>query len=157
MSFVLGTKSLSKLNLVKPPLKLCVQRAIVYSATDFAVNQGLRTLADQKLAVTSGHSRTMKSKHLVQPDGFVWAVDLVAVVKGKVSWDFNKYGAIAQAMDKAATELGIEHHVRWGCAWDRVLGDFGGDAAAYLEEAHAYAVRHIGSDLLDAPHFEWVA
>lgn len=157
MTYVLGTLSRSKLSLVKPPLKLCVQRAIMYSTVDFRVNQGLRTYAEQKTAVATGHSRTMKSKHLVQSDGFVWAVDLVVLINGAVSWDFNKYGAIAQAMDKAATELGIDHHVRWGCAWDRVLSDFGGDAAAYLAEAKAYAARHAGSDLLDAPHFEWVA
>lgn len=157
MSFVLGSLSISKLNLVKPPLKLCVQRAIAYSDVDFRVNQGLRTITEQKKAVATGHSRTMHSKHLVQPDGFVWAVDLVALVNGVVSWEFTKYGAIAQAMDRAATELGIDHHVRWGCAWDRVLSDFGGSAKAYLAEAAAYAKRHAGSDLLDAPHFEWVA
>lgn len=157
MTFVLGTQSQAKLNLVKPALKLCVERAIGYSTIDFSVNQGLRSVADQRHAVATGHSRTMKSKHLVQPDGFVWAVDLVAFVNGNANWQFNNYGAIAQAMDKAATEIGVAHHVRWGCAWDRVLSDFGGNAASYLAEAHAYAQRHKGSDLIDAPHFEWVA
>jgi hypothetical protein len=37
-----------------------------------------------------------------------------------------------------------------------VLSDFGGSPQAYLAEARAYAARHAGSDLLDAPHFEWV-
>jgi peptidoglycan L-alanyl-D-glutamate endopeptidase CwlK len=157
MTFVLGVQSRSKLELVKPSLKLCVQKAIGYSTVDFRVNQGLRTLAQQKQAVAEGHSRTMKSKHLIQPDGFVWAVDLVMLTKGQVDWTFNKYAAIAFAMDKAATELGIASHVRWGCAWDRVLSDFGGAESAYLHEASAYAKRHPGSDLLDAPHFEWVA
>jgi peptidoglycan L-alanyl-D-glutamate endopeptidase CwlK len=141
---------------VHPRLKACVELAIHYTATDFRVNQGERSLADQKKAVASGNSRTMKSKHLRQADGYVWAVDLVALVKGKVTWDFNTYADLALAMDRAATELGIASHIRWGCAWDRVLSDFGGSAKAYLEEAKAYAARHKGSDLLDAPHFEWV-
>jgi hypothetical protein len=59
-------------------------------------------------------------------------------------------------MDQAATQLGFAQHIRWGCAWDRVLSDFGGSPQAYLAEASAYAARHAGSDLLDAPHFEWV-
>lgn len=156
MSFKLGSVSVNNLRLVKPALVSCVKEAIELSTQDFRVNQGLRTLAQQKLAVAQGHSRTMHSKHLIQPDGFVWAVDLVAWVRGVISWDFMKYGAIAKAMDDAATSLGIQHHVRWGCAWDRVLADFGGDAQSYINEARAYAARHPGSDLLDAPHFEWV-
>ena len=113
-------------------------------------------------AVRAGNSRTMKSKHLRQADGYVWAVDLVALEDTdhdgdtEASWRFDAYAALARAMDRAATELGIASHVRWGCAWDRVLSDFGGDDKAYLDEARAYARRHKGSDLLDAPHFEWV-
>ena len=154
--FKLSSISMNNLHLVKPALVSCVEKAITLSTQDFRVNQGLRTLAQQRTAVAQGHSRTMHSKHLIQPDGFVWAVDLVAWVDGAISWDFSKYDAIAFAMDQAATALGIAHHVRWGCAWDRVLADFGGSAGAYLAEAKAYAGRHAGSDLLDAPHFEWV-
>lgn len=155
--FVLGAESRAKLADLKPELRKCVELAIRYTFVDFRVNEVLRTVEDQKAAVASGNSRTMKSKHLRQPDGFVWATDLVALKNGVVSWDFELYAAIAAAMDRAATELGCAGHVRWGCAWDRVLSDFGGNAAVYLAEAKAYAARHPGSDLLDGPHFEWVA
>lgn len=154
--YALGDRSLSKLAGVKAELVACVKLAITLTVQDFAVNQGQRTLAQQKAAVAAGNSRTLKSKHLLQPDGTVWAVDLVAWVNGTVSWEFNRYGAIAFAMDQAATQLGFAQHIRWGCAWDRVLSDFGGSPQAYLAEASAYAARHAGSDLLDAPHFEWV-
>jgi peptidoglycan L-alanyl-D-glutamate endopeptidase CwlK len=154
--FVLGDRSLAELEPVHPKLKQCVELAIGFSSVDFRVNQGLRTVEEQKKAVAEGHSRTMNSKHLRQADGFVWAVDLVVMTNGAVDWTFNKYGAVAFAMDKAATQLGIAGHVRWGCAWDRVLSDFGGDESSYLAEAKAYSLRHTGSDLLDAPHFEWV-
>lgn len=155
--FVLSSRSEGELAPVHPKLKACVELAITHTTIDFRVNQGLRTIQEQKAAVAAGNSRTMKSKHLKQADGFVWAVDLVVLVDGVISWDFPKYGAIAFAMDKAATELGVAGHVRWGCAWDRVLSDFGGSEASYIAEARAYAARHPGSDLLDAPHFEWVA
>lgn len=156
-NFKLGEKSLAELEPVHPQLAACVKLAIGISAVDFRVNQGRRTLEEQKTAVAEGHSRTMKSKHLLQADGHAWAVDLVVLINGQVSWEFKQYAAIAFAMDKAATALGIAQHIRWGCAWDRVLSDFGGTADAYLKEASAYAARHAGSDLLDAPHFEWVA
>lgn len=154
--FVLSQRSKDELAPVHPKLRRCVELAITYCTVDFRVNQGLRTIEEQRKAVASGNSRTMKSKHLKQGDGFAWAVDLVVLTNGKVDWTFETYANIALAMDKAATELGIEHHIRWGCAWDRVLADFGGSPKAYLEEANAYAKRHAGSDLLDAPHFEWV-
>jgi peptidoglycan L-alanyl-D-glutamate endopeptidase CwlK len=154
--YTLSQTSVDRLHNVKMQLRLCVLDAIKISLVDFGVSQGERSLADQKIAVATGHSRTMKSKHLLQLDGSVWAVDLVAYNKGVVSWEFPLYAAIAYAMDQAATAQGIANHIRWGCAWDRVLSDFGGSDAAYLAEAKAYAARHAGSDLLDAPHFEWV-
>ena len=49
----------------------------------------------------------MKSKHLVGK-----AVDLVAYVDGKVSWEKQHYHTIASAMEQAATELNVK--IRWG-------------------------------------------
>lgn len=157
IGFVLGEGSRKELEPVHPKLRLCVERAIGYSMVDFKVLQGERTLAEQRDAMRRGTTRTMKSKHLKQPDGLVWAVDLVAMVGGKISWEFDHYYYIAMAMDRAATELGIADHIRWGCAWDRVLSDYGGEAKAYISEVQAYKKRHAGSDFLDGPHFEWVA
>jgi peptidoglycan L-alanyl-D-glutamate endopeptidase CwlK len=155
--FRLSQHSRNELIPVHPKLRQCVELAITLTDVDFRVNEGLRTVAEQKKAVASGNSRTMHSKHLRQSDGFVWAVDLVALDKdSKVTWDFQTYGHIAFAMDRAATQLAIANHIRWGCAWDRVLSDFGGALPDYMAEAEAYARRHAGSDLLDAPHFEWV-
>lgn len=155
--FSLGGQSRDELKPVHPKLRQCVELAIKYTLIDFRVQQGLRTLKEQQAAMAAGTTRTMKSKHLIQPDHFAWAVDLVALKDGKISWDFGLYYYIAMAMDRAATELGIANHIRWGCAWDRVLSDFGGDKVAYLNEVAAYKKRHSGSDFLDGPHFEWVA
>jgi peptidoglycan L-alanyl-D-glutamate endopeptidase CwlK len=156
--FKLGQRSSDRVVSLKPELRQTVELAITLSVQDFTVLEVVRSLADQQKAVATGHSRTMKSKHLRQADGFSWAVDLGAWVNGAVSWEFARYADIAHAMDQAATRLGFEQHIRWGCAWDRVLADFGGGRRdAYLAAAQAYAERHPGKDLVDGPHFEWVA
>jgi len=160
--FVLGTRSQNKLASLMPALRRCVRRAIELTTCDFTVLQTIRTMEVQKAAVAVGNSRTMKSKHLKQADGFAWAVDLGAWVNGKVDWDEQYYAAIAFAMDQAATEQGIAAHVRWGAAWDRVLSDFGGSLAAYMDEARDYSARFRRKNpgktaLIDMPHFEWVA
>jgi hypothetical protein len=51
MPFKLGTISMGHLRYVKPALVACVEKAITVSNQDFRVNQGLRTLAEQKTAV----------------------------------------------------------------------------------------------------------
>ena len=76
MSFKLSSKSLNKLTNVHPDLVRVVQKAIELSTTDFSVTEGERSLAQQQANVKKGVSQTMKSKHLVQEDGFVHAVDL---------------------------------------------------------------------------------
>lgn len=155
--FVLGPRSMGRLATLKLELQHCVMHAIELCTIDFTVLQTTRSLGEQQTAVNTGHSRTMHSKHLLQDDGFSHAVDLGAWIKGAVSWNEDCYADIAWAMDQAATNQGIAQHVRWGAAWDRVLSDFGGTHQAYLDEARAYAKRHAGSDLIDMPHFEWVA
>lgn len=161
--FVLGEASKQQLKPLHPKLKQCVELAIKYTLVDFKVLDVERTVAEQRELVRKGASKTMKSKHLRQADGFVHAVDLGALVNGKVSWDFEHYYYIARAMDRAATELGVAGNIRWGAAWDRVLSDFGTNSEdkvevrkAYQKTVEDYKRRHIGSDFLDGPHFEWV-
>jgi hypothetical protein len=109
--FKLSQRSLDELKGVDPKLVAVVRRAIQLTTVDFGVTEGLRTLETQRKYVAAGKSRTMKSKHL---EGR--AVDLVAYVDGKVSWELNLYDNIADAMTKAAKELGVP--LRWGAAWN---------------------------------------
>lgn len=155
--FAFGKTSLDRLSHLMSPLRDCFMLAITMSEVDMMMVQTIRSLAEQTRNVANGASRTMKSKHLPQADGFAHAGDVAAFVNGKISWEEKWYAEIAYAMDKAATKLGVAEHVRWGAAWDRVLSDFGGNPIAYHNEANAYAKRHAGSDLIDMPHFEWVA
>lgn len=155
--FKLSDASKNKLTRLKPEMADVVRRAIQLTAVDFSVYETARTLEQQRNYVKRGVSRTMKSKHLSQADGFAHAVDLVPYIDGKLVWDWDGCYAIACAMDEAATQLGYAGNIRWGGAWDRVLSDFGGSSAEYKLEVEKYKQRHAGSDFIDGPHFEWVA
>lgn len=108
--FRLSRRSLSALAGVHPDLVRVVQRAIVLTPVDFVVIEGLRTLARQRELVAAGASRTTKSRHLTGH-----AVDLAAWVGGEVRWDWPLYERLANAMKRAAGELGV--FIVWGGDW----------------------------------------
>lgn len=139
--FVLGERSLNNLKGVNDNLVKVVKRAIEISSVDFAVIEGVRTKARQAELVRKGASKTMNSRHLTGH-----AVDIVPVIDGKVSWDFNHYYPLAKAMAQAATELGVK--VRWGGAWSVITGK----AGTPQEWVKAYCAG--GGRFLDGPHFE---
>jgi len=107
MSFKLSKRSLSKLEGVHPDLVKVVKRAISLTEVDFSVTEGLRSVTRQKELVALGASQTMRSRHLTGH-----AVDVVALVDGKVNWDFKYYETIADAMLKAGAELNVP--IVWG-------------------------------------------
>jgi len=148
MSFKLGKKSLSKLQGVDNALVEVVKTAITLTKVDFGVVYGLRTLEEQKKLYAAGRSQTMKSKHL---EGR--AVDLMAYIDGKGSWELNVYDDLADAMKAAA----IEHNVpiKWGAAWS--VGDIrfwrGNMEEAmmsYIDLRRSQGKR----PFIDGPHFE---
>lgn len=144
--FSLSANSLDKLKGVNPALVKVVQRAIQLSKQDFAVNEGLRTIERQRQLVKSGASQTMNSRHI---GGF--AVDLVPIVNGKVSWDWRYFYAIAEAMQQAAKELGV--NVRWGGCWE-VINSKTGNPQQWIE-AYGQARRKLDKKAFtDGPHFE---
>lgn len=144
--FTLSQKSLDKLKGVNLRLDAVVKRAIQISQHDFAVNEGLRTVERQRQLVASGASQTMNSRHI---GGF--AVDLVPIVNGKVSWDWRYFYAIAEAMQAAAKELGVS--VRWGGCWE-VINNKTGSAKSWVDNYGA-ARRKLGKKAFtDGPHFE---
>lgn len=160
--FELGGKSVQTLKggnglpPVHPDLVHLVGLTIHMTKQDFTVYEGGRSLARQKQMVRQGTSHTMSSKHLVQPDGYAHAVDLVPWINGLPKWEWDGCYEIACAVDAAATQLGMANRVRWGGAWDRVLSDFGGSSEAYAGAVEAYRKRHDGDDFIDGPHFELV-
>jgi peptidoglycan L-alanyl-D-glutamate endopeptidase CwlK len=110
MTFVLGKTSLARLDGVHPDLVSVVKKAITISEIDFTVTEGLRTVERQKQLVAKGASQTMNSRHITGH-----AVDLAALVGGKISWDWEYYYKLSDAMKKAAYELNIS--IEWGGDW----------------------------------------
>lgn len=110
MSFVFGARSLKRLEGVHPDLVRVMKRAIGCTTVDFAVIEGLRTLATQKKYMASGATRTMNSRHLTGH-----AVDIAPYIDGKVRWDWPLFHQIAPVVKKAAAELEIP--ITWGGDW----------------------------------------
>lgn len=111
--------SLSEGHLVKVhPDLVKVIRAAAQSPQPFCVVYGLRTVEAQRQAVATGHSKTMKSRHLPNAKGFACAVDTAALIDGKVSWapghEEAVFGHIAQQIQAAADALKVP--IQWGGA-----------------------------------------
>jgi len=153
MTFRLSQRSLDRLEGVHPEMVAVVERAIQLTEVDFGVTQGVRTLEEQKANVAAGRSQTMRSKHLLQDDGFSHAVDVVAYVGPNVSWELNLYDDICDAFKQAAEEVGCS--IKWGAAWSE------GDIRSYPGSAEDAMMAYVDlrrsqgrRPFIDAPHFE---
>ena len=150
MSFKLSQRSLDKLEGVHPDMVKCVTSAIEWSKVDFGVICGMRTEAEQKELVAKGASQTMRSKHL---EGL--AVDLMAYVGSRASWELNLYDDIADAMAKAAKTHNVA--IKWGAAWS--IGNIAqwnssmeGAMNSYIDLRRREGRR----PFIDGPHFELI-
>lgn len=113
--FVLSQRSLDKLKGVHPDLVKVVHRAIQLTSVDFTVTCGVRTIAEQKVLVAAGASKTMNSRHIPGKDGLSKAVDLAAMIGSNIRWDWPLYAKLAEAMKAAAKELNVP--IEWGGDW----------------------------------------
>jgi peptidoglycan L-alanyl-D-glutamate endopeptidase CwlK len=98
---------------VHPDLVKVARRAfelVTATGLSFRVIEGLRTLERQKQLVAAGASRTMKSRHLTGH-----AIDLAALVDGKVRWDWPLYAKLAVTMKSAAKVVKVP--IEWGGDW----------------------------------------
>ena len=148
MGFNLSQKSLARLDGVNDSMVRVVKKAIDLTKIDFGVICGMRTTKEQEALVSKGASQTMKSKHL---DGL--AVDLMAYIGSRGSWELNLYDDIADAMAEAAREIDVP--IRWGASWTVPnIAHFDGsmeDAMnSYIDERRSQNRR----PFIDAPHFE---
>lgn len=114
MTYKLSAQSEKELNGVHDDLVSVVRRAAELTAQEFAVHDGIRTLAEQKQMVRSGASQTLDSRHLTGH-----AVDLVPVINGKLRWEWGPIYLIADAVKAAAKELQIP--LRWGAHGTSIL------------------------------------
>ena len=107
MSYQLGTRSRQRLSGVHPDLVAVVKRAIQITEQDFAVLEGIRNINRQRDLFKAGKSTTMNSRHLTGH-----AVDLAP---WPISWGWEGFYPIADAMKQAAEELDID--LEWGGDW----------------------------------------
>ena len=153
MAFKLSGRSLGKLEGVHPVLVDTVKRAIEVSSVDFGLIYGVRSLAEQKRLYEAKRSQTMKSKHLVQEDGYSHAVDLMAYDGSDPSWDIVMYDDIADAMKEAALETGAK--ICWGAAWH--IDDIAKWDGTMEQAMNAYVDLRRSSGrrpFIDGPHFQ---
>lgn len=148
MSFYLSPRSIKRLEGVDSKLVEVVQYAITVSKIDFAVTEGVRTMARQRELLKQGATQTLKSKHL---DGR--AVDLMAYIGTRPSWELNLYDDIADAVKEAAIKIGVP--IRWGGAWTvpditKWTGTMQAAQDSYIDLRRKQGKRVF----LDGPHFE---
>lgn len=148
MTFKLSQRSLGNLKGVDERLQEAVHHAIAVTKVDFGVICGLRTIEEQRELVAKGASQTMKSKHL---DGE--AVDLMAYIGSRGSWELNLYDDIADAMKEGAKKAGVP--IRWGAAWHiNDIRDWRGTMEEAMNEYVDLRRSQGRRPFIDAPHFE---
>lgn len=106
-------RSLANLEGVHPDLRKVCDRAIELCQSvkiDFIITDGCRTIEEQRVFVATGKSKTMHSRHL---GGM--AIDYVALIDGRVTYDVDAMEEIADLFKAAADELGIP--IKWGGDW----------------------------------------
>jgi peptidoglycan L-alanyl-D-glutamate endopeptidase CwlK len=148
MTFKLSQRSLDKMEGVDTRLVSVAKAAIGHTKTDFGVICGLRTIGEQRELYNKGASKTMKSKHI---EGR--ALDLMAYLGSRGSWEIKLYDDIADAVKQAAIDVGVP--VRWGAAWHiNDIREWDGtmeDAYnAYVDLRRSQRKR----PFIDGPHFE---
>ena len=146
--FKLSQRSFQRLAGVDEALQETVKLAIQKTKIDFGVICGMRTKEEQEALVKKGASKTYKSKHLEGK-----AVDLMAYIDGRASWELNLYDEIADAMKEASKETEVD--LRWGACWTTNSlreSDLSCDALMmqYIDIRRSQGRR----PFIDAPHFE---
>ena len=111
------------------------------------------TLAEQKRLYEAGRSQTMKSKHLIQEDGYSHAVDLMAFDGKNPSWDIVMYDDIADAMMMASNQTGAK--ICWGATWH--IKDISTWDGTMEQAMNAYVDLRRSQNrrpFIDGPHFQ---
>jgi peptidoglycan L-alanyl-D-glutamate endopeptidase CwlK len=118
--------SLAKLKGVHPDLVRVVMRCAKDwkdNSFTFGITCGPRTLEEQKILVKKGASKTLRSRHIPAANKFSHAIDVVAMLDGKVRWDWPLYDKIAKAVKAAAKA-------------EKVLLEWGGDWTSFKDGPH---------------------
>ena len=118
MSLVLNKASEAKLKGVHPDLIRVIRRTLKdwkHKDLGFVITCGVRTLEEQKVLLKQGASKTLRSKHLKQKDGFSHAFDIAVTANGKVRWDWPLYDKVSKNFLSAAKAEKVT--ITWGGSW----------------------------------------
>jgi peptidoglycan L-alanyl-D-glutamate endopeptidase CwlK len=153
--FKFSQKSLDRLKGVHPDLADLLKEAIDHSLIDFGVVEGLRSMERQQDLVEQELSQTLRSKHLMQEDGWGHAVDLVPYRGSKPCWEWQYIFTMAEAIQRTLLnriDLKGYPHIRWGGAWTLLHST---KSPRELQEGYVQSCRQAGrKPFLDGPHFE---
>lgn len=109
--FTFSQRSLRNLD-VHPDLIKVTKRALELTEVDFIITDGGRSVAEQRANVAKGASKTMNSRHLTGH-----ALDFVALVDRRVTYEAKYMKIIADAFKKAGAELLGPGRIEWGGDW----------------------------------------
>lgn len=133
-SFYFGRTSLNEINTIWPEGQQVLHRAMSFQLMDFGLpkDSGGRTNAQQEALYAIGRrgikgerpvTWTLKSNHLIGPEGFGYAFDVVPFVNGRYVWQNKPCLELATVIFRAAMELGIG--LEWGFhLWGKDLPHF---------------------------------
>ena len=108
---------------VDPRLAAVAILGLCYSDVEFKVIEGVRTKERQARLVRAKKSWTMNSRHLtghavdLMPVGDLNGDDVINALDRNITWKKENFLPIAEAMKRAAKELGVE--IEWGGDWKR--------------------------------------
>jgi len=124
-------RSLDNMKGLHPDLIRVINRASETSLTSFVVTEGLRTLERQKALLRIGATKTLKSRHLKQADGYGHAFDFYAYV------DTNRDGKITfEEMSSVRLMLLIADAIKKAAAAEKVAITYGGDWRKFKDYPH---------------------
>jgi peptidoglycan L-alanyl-D-glutamate endopeptidase CwlK len=118
MSYSYSSKSKAKLGTCHPDIQKVLNKAIKHY--DITIIEGARSTERQEELVRTGKSKTMKSKHLKQADGFSHAVDCALY---PIDWADRERFVFLQGYLKGLADAMLEageitHTIRLGVDWD---------------------------------------
>lgn len=134
-----SARSLDNLVGVHPELRAVVEMAMDMQIMDFSVVEGVRTKERQKHLYDTAKSKTLRSKHLIQNDGYGHAVDLypypinMQAVHNNDVREVSRFGVLSGIMLTCAKTNGVK--IINGMDWD-------GDG------------QTLDHTFFDAPHFQ---
>lgn len=147
--FKFSARSLKNLEGVHTDLIRVAYRALSLTTVDFAVTEGVRSASRQAQLLEAGASTVKVSRH---QSGH--AIDVLAYVGSRGSWELPLYCEIALAFKRAALQEDVV--IRWGGCWTLVSSlPASGDAIHDRVQKYVADRRAQGRKaLVDGPHFE---